>query len=116
MGGEVPARIPRSSFLTFSTRGATLAILRLLTAIAALVLILAQPRDATALSTTCDSDWDDKVEVFSCGGSQELRDSYCQSIAPSSTNGCQICADACHEGESGPGWYWCRASDNGCIN
>jgi hypothetical protein len=92
-----------------------MAMLRLLTALVALVLILAQPRDAAAGSATCDSDWDERVDVFSCGGDPELRDAYCRSIAPpEETQGCQICADDCHDLESGAGYYWCRASSSGC--
>jgi hypothetical protein len=90
-----------------------MAMLRLLTALVALVLILAQPREAAAGTGDCDSGWDDRVEVFACGPYEDMRDEECRQRALSdpSTEGCEICADRCQEGPDG-WYYWCRAQSH----
>jgi hypothetical protein len=92
-----------------------MSVLRLLSALAALTLVVVQPRVADA--TPVDCFWQEKIEVFSCDGDPGLRDQYCQSIAPpgeeNGAEGCDICADQCQtQGETR--WYWCRATHDLC--
>jgi hypothetical protein len=93
-------------------------ILRLLTALTALLIILAQPRDAAAESEHCQ--WREEVQVFSCNGNPSARQVWCEGLygepdpSDEEEGGCHACASSCSGSEGGS--YLCYSTTFPCSS
>jgi hypothetical protein len=89
-----------------------MSLVRLSAAGFALLLILAQPRAASATHLGCDA-WQQQEFPFNCGGSWALRTDHCREIAPTdgSIEDCLVCSSNCQP-YGGDSWsYWCYSTD-----